>query len=104
MNIEYDRIDVSGGIDFNKSNGLPECIIFHYSSFVKINFRFQPKLCDGCHDLLQRAMSFNDVGIVSDKGIDYRVHFWYISKDEAINLLKNADLTDLKFILLYKIL
>ena len=33
-------------------------------------------------------MSFNDVAIVSVKGNDYRIHFWYMSKNEAINLLK----------------
>ena len=34
----------------------------------------------------------NDVAIVSVKKYDYRIHFWYMSKDEAINLiLKNAD-------------
>ena len=31
-------------------------------------------------------MSFNDVAIVSVKRNDYRIHFWYISKDKAINL------------------
>ena len=39
------------------------------------------------------AMSFNDVASVSSKGNDYRIRFYYMSKDEAINLLKNADLT-----------
>ena len=38
-------------------------------------------------------MIFNDAAIVSVKGNDYRIHFWYISKCEAINLLKYADLT-----------
>ena len=38
-------------------------------------------------------MSFNDVAIVPVIGNDYRIHFWYKSKDEAINLLKNADLS-----------
>ena len=32
-------------------------------------------------------MSFN-VAIVSVKGNDYKIHFWYMSKDEAINLFK----------------
>ena len=27
-------------------------------------------------------MSFNGVAIVSDKANDYRIQFWYISKDE----------------------
>ena len=43
----------------------------------EINFRFQPEVCDGCHDLLWKAISFNGVAIVSIKGNDYRTHFWY---------------------------
>ena len=35
-------------------------------------------------------MNFNDVAIVSIKGSDYRIHFWYISKSDAINLLNNS--------------
>ena len=30
---------------------------------------------NSCHDLMQKAMNFNDVGIVSIKGNDYRIHF-----------------------------
>ena len=37
---------------------------------------------------MQKTMSFIDVAIVSVKENDYRIHFWYISKDEAIKLLK----------------
>ena len=54
-------------------------------------FQISAKICDSCHDLKQKAMSFNDVAIASVEGNDYRVHFWYISKDEAINLMKNSD-------------
>ena len=32
---------------------------------------------------MQNAMDFNDVPIVSIKGSDYRIHFWYMSKDDA---------------------
>ena len=28
---------------------------------------------------MQKAMNFNDVAIVSVKGIDYRINFWYMS-------------------------
>ena len=37
-------------------------------------------------------MDFNDVAIVSVKESDCRIHFWYISKDHAINIMKNSDL------------
>ena len=39
------------------------------------------------------VINFNDVLIVSVKENDYRIYFWYISKDEAINLLRNFDLS-----------
>ena len=47
---------------------------------------------EGCHDLIQKAMTF-DVAIVSVKGNDYRSIFRYKSKDETINIMKNSDLS-----------
>ena len=41
---------------------------------------------------MQKAIGFNDIAIASYKGNDYRIHFWYMSKDEAINILKNINL------------
>ena len=70
--LEYNRIDISEGIDINKSNDKSkECDICHYWYFLDKNFSYQPHLCNGCHDLMQKAMSFNDVAIVSIKGCDY---------------------------------
>ena len=37
---------------------------------------------------MQKTMNFNDVAIVSVKGSDYRIHFWYMSQDDAINITK----------------
>ena len=39
-------------------------------------------------------MNCNDVAIVSVKGSDYRIHFWYVSKDDAINIIKNSNLNE----------
>ena len=47
----------------NKTDGLCECIICHYWNFLNINFKFQREGCNGCHDLMQKAMSFNYVVI-----------------------------------------
>ena len=44
-------------------------------------------------------MSFNDVTIVSVTGNDYRIHVCYMSKNEAIKLLKKT----LKKVEYYKI-
>ena len=54
---------------------LCKCIICHYWYFLETNFRFQWKVCSGCHDLMQKAMSFNDVAIASIKGNDKGTHF-----------------------------
>ena len=39
-------------------------------------------------------MGLNGAANVSVKGNDYRIRFRYISKDEAIYLLKNCDLKE----------
>ena len=91
--LEYNRIDISEGIDVNKSSDKSkEC----NSYFVDKNFSYQPHICNGCHDLMQKAMSFNDVAIVSIKGSDYRIHFWYMRKDDAISIMHNSNLIDKK--------
>ena len=39
-------------------------------------------------------MNFNDVAIVSIKGSDYRIHSGYITKGDAVNIMKNLDLSE----------
>ena len=48
-------------------------------------------LCNDCYDLMQKSMNFN-VSIVSVKRSDYRIHLWYMSKDDIINIIKSSDL------------
>ena len=50
---------------------------------------------------MQKNMSFNDVAIVYVKGSVYRIHFWYMSKDDAIRLMSNSNLVDKKGVLLF---
>ena len=44
-------------------------------------------------------MSFNDVAIVYVKGRAYRIHFWYMRKDDVISIMKNSNLVDKKGVL-----
>ena len=45
-------------------------------------------------------MSFNDVAIIYVKGSTYRIHFWYVSKDDdAISIMDNSNLIDKKGVL-----
>ena len=95
--LEYDRIDISEGIDINKLiDKSKECDICHYWYVLDRNFSYHPHLSNGYHDLMQKAMSFNDVAIVSIKGNDYRIHFCYMSKNDAISIMHNSNLIDKK--------
>ena len=66
--LEYDRIDISEGIDINETSASKECNICHYWYVLDKSFNYDPYLCNGCHDLMQKAMSFKNVAIVSIKG------------------------------------
>ena len=92
--LEYDRIDLSEGIDINKTNASKECDLCRYWYFLVKNFNYEPYLCNGCHDLMQKAMNYNDVGIVSVKDNDYRNQFWYMSKNDAISIMNNFNLNE----------
>ena len=90
--LEYDRIDILEGFDVNKTSESKECDLCHYQYFKDIGFKYEPYLCNGCHVLMQKAMSFNNVAIVYVKGRANRIHFWYTSKDDAISILNNFNL------------
>ena len=92
--LEYDKIDISEGVDVNKTNLSKECDICYYWYFKDVRFKYEPYLGNGCHDLIQKAISFNDAAIVFVKGSAYRVHFWYMSKDDAINKMNGSNLVD----------
>ena len=44
------------------------------------------------NDLMQKVVSFNKIAIVYVKGNSYRIHFWYMSKDDAINIMNGSNL------------
>ena len=73
--LEYDRIDISEDVDINKTNISKECDICYYWYFLDKDFKYELYLCNGCHDLIQKAMNFNDVAIVS------------VKKSDAINIM-----------------
>ena len=66
--LEYDRIDISEGIDVNKTNLSKECDICHYWYFKDIGFKYKKYLCNDCHDLMQKALSFNNITVAYVKG------------------------------------
>ena len=47
----------------------------------------------------EKAMSFNNIAIVYVKRNASRIHFWYISKDDAINIMNGSNLVDKRDVL-----
>ena len=97
--LEYDKIDISEGVDVNKTNLSKECDIYHYWYFKEIGFKYEKYLCSGCHDLMQKTMSFNNVAIAYVKRNACRINFWCMSKDDVINIMNGSNLTDKKGVL-----
>ena len=48
---------------------------------------------------MQKAMSFNNIAILYVKGSAYRIHFWYMSKYDAINIMTGSNLVDKRVVL-----
>ena len=43
---------------------------------------------------MQKAMSFNNAAIVYVKRSAYIIYFWYMGKDDTINIINNSNLVD----------
>ena len=69
-------------------------VIYVIISIFWIKVKYERYVCNGCHNLMQKDIDFNDFVILSVKGNDYRIHFWYMSKDDAINTMKNSNLNE----------
>ena len=89
-----DRIEVSEGVNVNKTSASNKCDICHYLCFLNYSFTFQPNICNRCHDLLMMSINLSDIAILNVKDSDYRCSISLISKNESINLMQNADLTE----------
>ena len=88
--LEYDRIDISEGIDINKCEETSrECSLCKFYYFLDKNFKYGPYLCDGCY-MSMKVVSTQNLTIINHNGNYYRVIFAFISKKNAYNLIKNA--------------
>ena len=74
--LEYDRTDISEGIYVNKTILSKECDICHYWYFKDIGFKYEKCISNGCHDLMQKAMSFNNVPIVKEMLTEFIFGIW----------------------------
>ena len=92
--MQYDRIDVSEGIDINKTSESKECMLCTYCYFKDIGCYFQSYLCNGCHAMSMMAYELKNIAILNAKDVDYRCILWGISKNDAVDRLNNSVLED----------
>ena len=58
--------------------------VLHLSLLVPSrDFWFQRKVCDGCNNITQTSMSFNDVAVCSIRGNHYITQFWFMTNRET---------------------
>ena len=81
--LQYDRIDVSKGIDINKT-----------SASKDVGYKFQPYVCNGCHAVLMMVYELKNIATLNAKGADCRYISWSVSKYDAISRLNNPALDD----------
>ena len=87
--LRYQKIDVSEGIDVNKTSASEECELCHYQFFKDVGFKFEKHVCNGCRDLLRMAYSLKNTVILSAKGATFRCVLMSISKNEGLKRLNN---------------
>ena len=82
-------------IDVNKTSESKECDICHYWYFLDKGFKFQLDVSNGCYNVLRISMNLSsEIAILSIHGANYRCIINGMSKNKAINCLKNVDLTE----------
>ena len=89
--LEYDRIDLSEGIDTTQNKLVSrECSLCDFFYFLDKNFNYQRYLCNGCHDMLVKVMSMQNLAIAYNNGSAYRINFVFMSKNDALNVIKKC--------------
>ena len=84
--LQYEKIDVSEGIDINKTSASMKCMLCHYWHFKDFGFKFEPHVCNKCHDCLW----VKSIAIFNANGLNFKCILWGISRDETVNRQNNS--------------
>ena len=57
-------------------------------------FKYQPYVCNACHDFSMTVQNLSNFFIVTIKNVDYRYYIVGVNKNDAVNLLNNSVLGD----------
>ena len=65
--LEYDKIDITEGINLDKTNKSRECMFCYYWYYLNKNCSYGPFTCDGCYNIVQKSTDFKNIAIVRVK-------------------------------------
>ena len=66
-------------------------MICHYWYF-DAGFKYQPYICNGCHDFSMTVQNLSGFFIVTVKNVNYRCYIVGVNRNDPVNLLKNSSL------------
>ena len=70
--LQYEKKYFSEGIDIDKTNASKECMLCHYWYFEDVGFKFEPHVCNKCHNVLMAADELKNIAILNVKRVDFR--------------------------------
>ena len=73
-------------------------MLCRYWYFKDVGFKFEPHVCNKCHEVLMTAYKLKIIAILTVKGVDYRCILLGISKNEAANVLNDSVLEEKDFL------
>ena len=88
--LKYEKIDVSEGIDVNKTSASKECELCSHWFFKDVGFKFAEHVCNRWHDLSTVAHSLKNLVIFSMRGNTFRSLLRGISKNKGLKRLNNS--------------
>ena len=62
-------------------------------------FKYEPYLCNGCHDLIPKAISLMMLLLFMLKDVLTKNHFWNTSKNDTLSTMSNSNFVDKKGVL-----
>ena len=69
-------------------------MLCHYWYITDVGFKFEPQLCNKCHDVLMTANEVKNIAILNIKGVYFGCILWGISSHEVVNRLNNSVFED----------
>ena len=65
---QYININISKGVDINKTSASKECKVCHYWFSKYIGFESKEHVCNGCHYVLTTGYSLENIFHLGAKG------------------------------------